>query len=381
MMDLCRTVAEHRGEEVAVSAMDRLFQDSRDDKLDFLTRKRSHLLPASGGGVAGKAESLGLPLGTTGSSDSKRREDLPSRQIETAPTGLSVSETKTTISIDTRSGGVMPSSLNERVETFSKKQEAVAAATASLGGEGYDRIHCRGVSNEATLLDSPARQQQHYQQPQKQRRDMLRPATTATHVGSWQRKKGRGGGGRGGSAALDLLLRPQARHHVSRGYGGVVLKRRQRQLEALRRAPKANPEPTRTYKTCGVCRALFPPKSLPAATASRRAIGVFLASAGATPRERVKVSGGSVRGLQRLQLCVFCAQFFDPDIPGGVIPPDGDKKKDRDNIKLYQKEEEDIVDRRRPATTTSSRSHISNQNTKRLIPFFDDRFPDKWSGG
>lgn len=383
VMGMCRRVAEHRGEGVAASAVARLFQESRDNKLDFLTRKRSHLLQASGRKVARKAESLALSPGEMVSSDSKRREDLPSRHTATAPTALSVSEMQITTSTATRSIGVTSSSLDEGGGTCNMKREAGAAATASLGGKGNHGIHFREVSDEATLLDSPARQQQNHQQSQKQRRDMPRPATTATHVESWQRKEGRGGGkGGGGSAALESLLRPQARHDVSRGYSEVASKRRQLQREALRRAPKANPEPTRTYRSCGLCRAHFPLKSLPAATASRRAIGVFLAGAGASPRERVRVSGGPMRGLHRLPLCIFCAQFFDPDIPGGVIPPDGDKKRDRDNNKRYRREEEDIVARRRPTTTASaSRNHMSNQKANRLIPFFDDRFPDKWSGG
>lgn len=72
----------------------------------------------------------------------------------------------------------------------------------------------------------------------------------ASAVADWGReRRGRGGS----SSALKSLLRPQARHEVARGYGEAMSRRRERQREALQRAPEPDVEPTRAYKSCGLC--------------------------------------------------------------------------------------------------------------------------------
>lgn len=320
-MGLCLEGA-HRGTGAVVpSAVARLFEETHDEKLDFLTRKRSRLPPPSRkvADTPGWHQQLQehdfSPGGTArGSGDSTRRaETTPA----TAARGTEASSTE-------------HMSFYEGTSVDTGDDPIDSSLALGSGGNAGRRQH------EDTVVT-------------RGREDM-----------NGERKGARGGG----DAALKSLLRPQARHEVFRGYGEALSKRRGRQKEALSRAKEPDLEPTRAYKPCGLCQAPFPVESL-GATVSLKVLGSFLARAGA-PSERFERKASRLCALHRLPLCVFCRQFFDPDFPGGIVPPGGyTNRRDQDGGGYGTRE-----GRSRTCRPVSANG---------LVSFFDDRFPDRWA--
>ncbi|CAN0196645.1 unnamed protein product [Pylaiella littoralis] len=199
--------------------------------------------------------------------------------------------------------------------------------------------------------------------------------------GCWRDGQRRGRGG--GAAALKALLRPQARHAVFKGYGEAVSKRRERQREALRRTPEPDVEPTRAYKSCGLCQAPFPVESL-GSTVSLKVLGTFLAKAGA-PSERFDRKASRLCALHRLPLCVFCSQFFDPDFPGGIVPPGRKRNKGKKTDGGLSVSSSSVSPSLASSSSLLSPSLPSSPGAagpvkaNGLVPFFDDRFPNRSS--
>lgn len=112
------------------------------------------------------------------------------------------------------------------------------------------------------------------------------------------------------------------------------------------------------------------------ATASLKVVGNFLAKSGA-PNERFERKASSVCALHRLPLCVFCSQFFDPDFPDGIVPPRGYASKyapstsTRNGIGAGNNSGE--------GNNCKSRTPVHTPEANGLVPYFDDRFPDRYS--
>lgn len=357
VMGLCLEGAYRGAGTVLPSAVVRLFEETHDDKLDFLTRKRSRLPPSQKAPEAKGHHHHGLnPHGGAGGVGGSIAggEGFVSRRAETASpaaggawttaTGLSAGGTT-----NAGGGGGGGGGVESTAEELSVREGA--GGSTDTGDDAFEI----SVTTAAGGSISP------------QREEML--ATTTRLGGTGPRRTGARGGG---SAALKSLLRPQARHEVFRGYGQAMSRRRGRQREALRRAPGPDLEPTRAYKPCGLCQAPFPVESL-GATVSLKVLGTFLAKAGA-PSERFERKASRLCALHRLALCVFCSQFFNPDFPGGIVPPGGYTAK-RCSSRGGGNNVNGGGRRGNEKNQTSAPTAAANG----LVPFFDDRFPDRWS--
>lgn len=363
---------------LAPSAVAGLFEEKLDDKLEFLTRRRSRLPPPrktvkepaksakygvfSGLGAAAAGAGAGAGLdGDLGKSEMK-----PSGSAGAAGAGGSLAA---------GSSGAEDASMREAGSSVDMGDDTLLES--SFGGGSRRRDGTPATTHGANDQDGGA----------------------SRLVGADGGLHGRRGGGRGGgTAALKSLLRPQARHEVLKDYGEAVSKRRERQREALRRAPEPDVEPTRAYKPCGLCQAPFPVESL-GSTVSLKVLGTFLAKAGA-PSERFDRKASRLCALHRLPLCVFCSQFFDPDFPGGIVPPGGyterlegggggggrgggRRKRRRSRggrtsggVSLWFSKSSL---KSSSLSASSSRASPAPVEANCLVPFFDDRFPDRFS--
>lgn len=326
---------------VVPSAVARLFEETHDDKLDFLTRKRSRLPPSRN--VVGTAHqhSFASPQGG--------RMGVGAGGPD-GPGGGGGDGVSRATGVD--------------AAISAAGSRATTAGTAGGGGASTaeDMSFREGGSVDTGDDGSPFEPSV---APGSRQREETLSSTRMGLEGGRGNTIRRARGGR--SAALKSLLRPQARHEVFRGYGEALSKRRGRQREAFRRAPEPDVEPTRAYKPCGLCQAPFPVESL-GATVNLKVLRLFLATAGA-PSERFDRKASSLCSLHRLPLCVFCGQFFDPDFPGGIVPPRGYSA---DNYG-------DAATGRGRRGRAEGRSPPSPVESNRLIPFFDDRFPERWS--
>lgn len=358
---------------LAASAVARLFEERTDDKLEFLTRRRNRLPPRetvsetngrgaqqhkgkyrgfeSAPAVVGADGSIGVTEGTPGGAT--KGANAGSGTIGSSVVAGSYSAEDTSV----REAG---SSIGTRDDTLFE-----------AGGSGTSRGSRRLEGTPATTTSANGHEGAGASRPDG-------PGFGGGGGdGDWgDRRKRRGGG----AAALKSLLRPQARHEAVRGYGEAVCKRRERQREALKRAPEPDVEPTRAYKPCGLCQAPFPVESL-GSTVSLKVLATFLAIAGA-PSERFDRKASGLSALHRLPLCVFCGQFFDPDFPGGVIPPTRTPAPARGGGRRRWKGDAP------PSPSTSSLESCllptspslrATVEANGLVPFFDDRFPERWS--
>ena len=397
---------------LAPSAVARLFEEKLDDKLEFLTRRRSRLPsprkaakePAKNAkyrgfsgpsAAAAAAAAAGGDAGADGSLSLGTSETTPggSRGAATGAGSSSIG-----ISIAAGSSGAEDTSLREAGSSSLDAGDDIHLLESSLGGGGSRR---RDGGTPATSLSAKG---------QDGGGSGLGGGTDGG-LATGRRGGGGGGGARGGgTAALKSLLRPQARHEVLKDYGEAVSKRRERQREALQRAPEPDVEPTRAYKPCGLCQAPFPVESL-GSTVSLKVLGTFLARAGA-PSERFDRKASRLCALHRLPLCVFCSQFFDPDFPGGIVPPGGYAERSEGGggrglgrggrRRRRHRGGEDGGGRTTgggggvfslspsspvpSSLDSSSRSSSSSRGAapgpveaNSLVPFFDDRFPDRFS--
>ncbi|CBJ30374.1 hypothetical protein Esi_0188_0019 [Ectocarpus siliculosus] len=357
---------------LAASAVARLFEEKTDDKLEFLTRRRNRLPPRetvnegaqqhkgkyrgfeSAPAVVGADGSIGVAEGTP-------RGPTKGAKAGSGTTGSSVAAGS--YSAEDTSMPEAGSSIGTRDDTLfeaggsgasrgSRRRDGTPATTTSANGHGGALVSRPGglVFGGGGGGDADA--------------------------DADYRRKRRGGG----AAALKSLLRPQARHEVVRGYGEAVCKRRERQREALKRAPEPDVEPTRAYKPCGLCQAPFPVESL-GSTVSLKVLATFLAIAGA-PSERFDRKASGLSALHRLPLCVFCGQFFDPDFPGGVIPPTRNAALTRGGGRrrlLGDVSFSSSTFSLESSLFPSSPSLRATAEANGLVPFFDDRFPERWS--
>ncbi|CAM9098721.1 unnamed protein product [Ectocarpus fasciculatus] len=360
---------------LAASAVARLFEEKTDDKLEFLTRRQNRLPPrqtvseANGRGaqqqkgkyrgfesapaVVGADGSIGVAEGTPGG----------------ATRGANAGSGTTGSSVAAGSYSAEDTSVREAGSSIGTRDDTLFEA----GGSGTSRGSRRREGTPATTTSANGHEGAAARGPGG-------PAFGGGGGGGdgdWgDRRKRRGGG----AAALKSLLRPQARHEVVRGYGEAVCKRRERQREALKRAPEPDVEPTRAYKPCGLCQAPFPVESL-GSTVSLKVLATFLAIAGA-PSERFDRKASGLSALHRLPLCVFCGQFFDPEFPGGVIPPTRNAALTRGGERCRLKGDASLSSstsslESRPLRSSPSRRAAVEANG--LVPFFDDRFPERWS--
>lgn len=221
VMGLCLDASIKAPGIIAASAVARLFEEIHDDKLDFLTRKISRLPPArrslhaTGGGyvevVGAAAEMIGMSgVNIGGPGETCTESSISQSRAQSAPAGVGSQGMCT-------GGGSSAVTITEEglsVETGDDTNDT------SMGGGG-------GVTRERKL------------------------GGQGKGDGAVCERERRGRGG--SSSALKSLLRPQARHEVARGYREAMLRRRERQREALQRAPEPDVEPTRVYKSCGLC--------------------------------------------------------------------------------------------------------------------------------
>ncbi|CAM9811831.1 unnamed protein product, partial [Laminaria digitata] len=370
VMGLCLEGACGGAGTVAASAVAHLFEETRDEKLDFLTRKRSRLPPSSG-----------IPQNTG------RQQQQQERGFSPTPSGgggggggrgtrgggviagrLGLAGSTTILGTWAASSSVDDGSLREGGGSFDTGDDTTMELSFSAGGGAGSRTGPGtgpGTGTGARIGTGQKRGQ----------------SLTASHgrgwagVGARGRRRARGGS----SAALRSLLRPQARHEVFRGYGVAVERRRGRQREAMRRAPEPDVEPTRAYKPCGLCQAPFPVDSL-RGTVSLKVLGNFLARAGA-PSERFERKASRLCALHRLRLCVFCSQFFDPDFPGGIVPPGGYTAKRGGDIRSGGdvRSGSDVGGGVNSRVSGDDDGYTGVGGGNGLVPFFDDRFPDRWS--
>ncbi|CAM9900498.1 unnamed protein product [Hapterophycus canaliculatus] len=382
-MGLCLEGAYTGTGLLAPSAVARLFEEKTDDRLEFLTRRCSRLPPRSFAQEAAAARSersrrrgspgAGAAGVAAGSHGVEGTSEMTPRGGTGAVPGAGSSVTGGFISVEDASVREAGSSIDAGDDAF------LGSSRNGGAGGGGSRGSTRQEGAPETM-------------------------TSAEDQGNGGVDDGWGSGRKcrgGGAAALKSLLRPQERHEVFKGYGEAVSKRRQRQREALGRAAEPDVEPTRAYKPCGLCQAPFPVESL-VSTVSLKVLGTFLAMAGA-PSERFERKASRLCALHRLPLCVFCSQFFDPDYPGGVVPPKGfTGSPDRvgagrggSRQKGRGREPDSDMSlspsRRLPSSSSSSLSSSESfmlsgppsfgvaVEANGLIPFFDDRFPNRWS--
>ncbi|CAN0108818.1 unnamed protein product, partial [Ectocarpus sp. 8 AP-2014] len=356
---------------LAASAVARLFEEKTDDKLEFLTRRRNRLPPRetanegaqqhkgkyrgfeSAPAVAGANGSIGVAEGTPGG----------------ATKGAKAGSGTTGSSVAAGSYSAEDTSVPEAGSSIGTRDDTLFEA----GGSGASRGSRRRDGTPATTT----RANGHGGAVASRPGGPVFGGGGGDADADWgDRRKRRGGG----AAALKSLLRPQARHEVVRGYGEAVCKRRERQREALKRAPEPDVEPTRAYKPCGLCQAPFPVESL-GSTVSLKVLATFLAIAGA-PSERFDRKASGLSALHRLPLCVFCGQFFDPDFPGGVIPPTRNAALTRGGGRRRLKGDASLSSSTfslESSLLQSSPSLRATVEANGLVPFFDDRFPERWS--
>lgn len=373
VMGLCLEGAYTGTGLLAPSAVARLFEEKTDDRLEFLTRRRSRLPPRSfaqdtAGARKERNRQRGLPVAAAaGSHGVEGTSEMTPRGAAGAIPGASGSVTGGFSSMEEGSLREAGSSIDAGDDAF-----LGSSATGSGGGSGS-----RGGNRQEGTPETTANAEDQD------------GGGIDNGWGSGRRARG------GGAAALKSLLRPQARHEVFKGYGEAVSRRRERQRDALGRAPEPDVEPTRAYKPCGLCQAPFPVESL-VSTVSLKVLGTFLAMAGA-PSERFERKASRLCALHRLPLCVFCSQFFDPDYPGGVVPPKGftaplESGGRRGSSRRRSRGRDAKGDLslsptpRLPSSSLSPSSTISVQRplgtaieANGLVPFFDDRFPNRWS--
>lgn len=359
---------------VAASSVARLFEEAQDERLDFLTRKRSRLPPSSGtphdcagrqqqqrsfspstGGGGGGAGGGG-GSGTRGGRVPGWSQQGP---MTTPSTAGGRSDATTGVSAGVDAGGSLGTWAPSSADGGSLREGGGGVDTGDDTMELSIAVGGTGTSAGAGTGAGTGVGQKQGQ------------SLTASHSVSG-RRRAQGGS----SAALKSLLRPQERHEVFRGYGEAVERRRGRQQEAFRRAPEPDVEPTRAYKPCGLCQAPFPVDSL-RGTVSLKVLGTFLARAGA-PSERFERKASRLCALHRLPLCVFCSQFFDPDFPGGIVPPGG--------YTARHGVSRSVVSSSGVGTGVSGGAGgdgggVGNDRYEAndLVSFFDDRFPDRWS--
>lgn len=346
------------------SAVARLFEEKLDDKLEFLTRRRSRLPPPRKVVTAPAKHAKYHGFSGPGAAAPGAGADGDSALSEMTPGGVGGAVGS---SIAAGSSGTEDASTREVGSSVDMGDDTLLES--SVGGGGRRRDGTPATTNNGNDRD----------------------AGVGRLVGTHGGLRGRQGGGRGGgTAALKSLLRPQARHEVLKDYGGAVSKRRERQQEAMRRAPEPDVEPTRAYKPCGLCQAPFPVESL-GSTVSLKVLGTFLAKAGA-PNERFDRKASRLCALHRLPLCVFCSQFFDPDFPGGIVPPGGyTERSGARGGRRKRMDGEPAMDSGGSLSSSvpsleSSKLSLSSPlvvpgpvEANRLVPFFDDRFPDRFS--
>ncbi|CAM9609774.1 unnamed protein product, partial [Choristocarpus tenellus] len=194
---------------------------------------------------------------------------------------------------------------------------------------------------------------------------------------------------------MESLMRPLDKHEVSRSYHESLHRRRQRQKEALDRAPSPDTEPKHPYKACGLCQLFFPADSL-SATVSFKVLGEFLNMAGA-PSGRFERKATQLCAYHRLHICVFCSQFFDPDYPGGVVHPlgheyrrnvgttrgghpgTGEQGGGRARVRTAASVTGSGYTGKESSTNERSSGGLSVLQANGIIPFFDDRFSGLYS--
>lgn len=334
VMALCLEVSIRGAGSVTPSAVARLFEPTRDDKLDFLTRKKSRLPLAQRTSVA-EHSSAGTPIGgaTGGPTEASHVTHVPGiiRRAKTAPAHAArwngVVSGGAMVSFTTAGGG--GASYSSAAGDLSTQEES----SIDTGEDPFDKGAWKATSRRSELGS-----------------EVFEGRRTARHQRSTAVTGDR-------NASLKSLMRPKASDEVSRNYRRALTWRRARQREAMLRVPEPDVEPARAYKPCGLCQAPFPMESM-SSTVSLKVLCRFLAKAGA-PSGRFDRKASIVCALHRLPLCVFCSQFFDPDFPEGILPPDGCVSRDRSN------------ENNEPAA--------HRRESGNLVPFFDDRFPELWS--
>lgn len=379
VMGLCLEGAYKGTGLLAPSAVARLFEEKTDDRLEFLTRRRSRLPPRSFAQDTAAARN-----------ERNQRRGFPGAGVVAESHGIEGASGMTPRGVT----GVAADASGSVAGGFSSVEDASvreAGSSIDAGDDGF-----LGSSADGGVGGS--------------RGSTRQEGTPETTAGNAQDQDGGGGvdngwgtgrrGRGGGAAALKSLLRPQARHEVFKGYGEAVSRRRERQREALGRAPEPDVEPTRAYKPCGLCQAPFPVESL-VSTVSLKVLGTFLAMAGA-PSERFERKASRLCALHRLPLCVYCSQFFDPDYPGGVVPPKGftaiadsggsggggsrRRRRGREANGDVSLSPSRCMPSSSPSVSSSESFKLSGQppfsvavEANGLVPFFDDRFPNRWS--
>lgn len=370
------------GSVLAASAVARLFEEKPDDKLEFLTRRRSRLPPRAA--IVAAAEPAkskryrGVPSGGPGMGGAGAAGDVGLSEMASSVAG--------SLAGGGNGGGGVVGTASHSGQDSSVRE--VGSSSVDTGDDAFFESSANGGGSRRRE-GTPATVDSANERGGREGGGGLGRLGVVGGVG------GRQGGRGGGTAALKSLLRPQARHAVFNGYGEAVSRRRERQREALRRAPGPDVEPTRAYKPCGLCQAPFPVESL-VSTVSLKVLGNFLARAG-TPSERFERKASRLCALHRLPLCVFCSQFFDPDFPGGIVPPGGytarlqgagggrgpggsrGRIRRRDGGRKPGVSDSSLASSASPLLSSSSKSYAGPIEANGLVPFFDDRFPDRFS--
>ncbi|CAM9117701.1 unnamed protein product, partial [Discosporangium mesarthrocarpum] len=345
-----------------------LFKKTHDHKLDFLMRKRRRPPPpprtalaqcqgfhpkggngsrdgrvagasTRAGATAGSSTPGAMEMGATSAQDGRggmaTPATTPSKRAQTAPARA-----------DKRGSGGGPQSMEEEDGMMSVSTSGVRG---NRGGLGEGRCGGRASGGGG------------------------RGASDVEDRGEGGNKR-RGKNGEGAPAApMASIMRPQGKDLVGLGYPAALERRRCRQRECLERAPPPDMEPKRPYKTCGLCQLPYPADSL-AASVSFKVLGAFLEMAGA-PSGRFGRKSARLCAYHRLNVCVYCSQFFNPDYPGGVVHPLGQghsRHRRHRRLGLHGGKQHGAAALERVVSSPAG-DRVTEGNG--LIPFFDDRFP------
>lgn len=135
---------------------------------------------------------------------------------------------------------------------------------------------------------------------------------------------------------------------------------RQKELAATARKPSIASKEQR--RICGLCQLDFDTSAL-ATTVSVSSLFSLLQRMERTdvaPKYETRLSSSAMSKFQRVQLCAFCSQFFDPDAPDGLALRAGPFKASKST------------------NSKAARGYIGRG--EEIVPFFDERYPDRYSG-
>ena len=127
-------------------------------------------------------------------------------------------------------------------------------------------------------------------------------------------------------------------------YNLLQQRRREKQRTMMSDVEPAEIAPLVQYKSCGLCVRKFPIEAL-TGSVSVASMSVLLSKWHlSVAKFNARLESSNLSKYHRISLCVFCAQFFDPDKPDGL-----------------------------------ARTHAQPEERSNFVPFFDDLYPTQFS--